>query len=133
MIGAGAIVSLVVGIGCELVVIPHTPADIEGLVRLALLLPSAIFLIWWALVPGVVLAPGSDLPSMQEAPAFPGASVVERMRSIETTFDAAAVPAARRTTLDVAPEVGAAFRRSVRAPRRSNDDDLRASYGLGGH
>ncbi len=80
----------------------------EWLIRGALVLPAVIFFAWWLLFPGIAL----DEPAEDVTPKI---DAEERLERIEATFDAAAVPRARRTSFD---EIDADARREYLASVR---------------
>lgn len=84
------------------------PPEYEWLIRGALVLPAVIFFLWWLLFPGIAL----EEPAEEELAPI---DADERLERIEATFDAAAVPRARRTTVDqVNDEARGAYRASIR-------------------
>jgi hypothetical protein len=92
MLMFGAVVGIAIGVLLQ-PFLDMIDEDIRGLVRVAMLLPGAIFTVWWLLSPRPALeqeAREEDLPGPQVL------DVQERIQQIESTFDAAAVPAARR-------------------------------------
>ncbi len=113
---AGLVAQLVVDTGAY-------GTEYEWLVRGALVLPAVIFFLWWLLFPGVALEePAEEALAPIEAE--------ERLERIEATFDAAAVPRARRTSVDqVNDEARGTYRASIR-----RDPDLAAidptTYGI---
>lgn len=90
---------------------PGGSSDIVPLVRVVMFTPAAVMLLWWWLVPGIALDKGEL--------AIPDAKVPidsqARLRRIEEAFDAAAVPAARRSSIDGS---GAADRERFRSTVR---------------
>ena len=88
-------------------------SDIEPLVRLALVLPAFVFLLWWLLIPGLSLEEPAEPVAL--APIDPE----ERLDRIEATFDTAAVPRARRHELE---QVDGAAHRTYRATIRRDED-----------
>ncbi|MBC7461413.1 MAG: hypothetical protein H7287_08625 [Thermoleophilia bacterium] len=124
VIATGAGVSLLLGVVAEVVVAAHTPTDIAWLVRVAIMLPTVIFLAWWLLEPG-------HAPSAADMPdAVPEADILERMASLTTTFDAAAAPAARAGATQVSPATRDLLRRSVRTPAHGDRVGAQRAYGL---
>lgn len=98
--------------------------EYEWLVRTALVLPAVIFFLWWMLFPGIAL----EEPSEEELTPI---DAEERLERIEATFDAAAVPRARRSRLD--HDVDDIERATYRASIRRDPDFAAAdpaSYGI---
>ena len=108
--------------------------EYEWLIRGALVLPAVVFFLWWALFPGIAL----DELTEDEIEPIPAE---ERLERIEATFDAAAVPRARRTSFeqvnaDARATYGASIRRDtnlaaadaasfgIRRPARREDGDV---------
>ncbi|MCW2973830.1 MAG: hypothetical protein JWN72_2103 [Thermoleophilia bacterium] len=130
MIAIGAGVSLLLGLVAEVVVVNHTPDDIAGLVRVAIMMPTAIFLAWWLLEPGYAHS-AADMPAVHPVTApVAGADIFERMAAIETTFDAAAVPAARGGSTHVSAAASELLRRSVRVPAHADRAAVHRAYGF---
>ena len=97
--------------------------EYEWLIRGALVLPAVIFFLWWLLFPGIAL----EEPAVEE---FDSIDADERLERIEATFDAAAVPRARRTSVE---QVDDGARRAYRASVRRDPDIAaadHASYGI---
>ncbi len=117
-LGIGALVGLVVGLVAQLFVNGNTPSEIVPLVRIALLFPAVIFGVWWLLSPELKHAD----EVLEVAPDETGVDVDARLRRIEETFDATAVPAARRHGLDgPSGNERDRFRASIVRPAVSDD------------
>src|SRR5688572_29481086 len=106
----GGIVGLAAGLVAQRAVAHNATAgsEYEWLIRGALVLPAVIFFLWWLVFPGIALdEPATDLT--------PKIDAEERLERIEATFDAAAVPRARRTSFDqVNDDARAVYRASIR-------------------
>jgi len=123
MILAGALVGLLAGIVASLLV-PDVESDIRGLVRLAFVLPAAIYVLWWLGSPGITLEHDDAVP------VEPSVDIEERIEQIEATFDQAAMPRAGRHSIDpVDPAAVATFRRSIRRARATSAADI-AQFGV---
>jgi hypothetical protein len=129
LLGWGAVVGLAAGLVAQAAVTGDgVGAAPEWLVRLALVLPGVIFLTW-------LLASRSLL--FDE----PGESAVratvdseERLERLERTFDSAAVPRARRASIDSASEVRRSeYRQSIGVRPDDGNVAPRASFGLPVH
>ncbi len=84
-------------------------SELEWLVRFALILPGLIFVAWWLLFPGISIDEPEEMSTT--APIDPA----ERLERIEATFDAAAVPRARRSAFEAVDEQErTAYRNSIR-------------------
>lgn len=123
MILAGALVGLVGGIVATMVV-PDVDSDLRGLVRLAFVLPVAVYVLWW------LASPGITLERDEAEPAAAAVDVEERIERIEATFDQAAMPRAGRHSIDpVDPATAASFRSSIRRAPATSAADV-AQYGV---
>lgn len=117
MLAAGAAVGLLAGLLAQPFVtqLHLHDGEIEGLVRLALLLPAGIFVAWWLLVPGMSLR--ADEPDV-DVEAQDTVDPESRLQQIEATFDSTAVPSADRHRITrPSPTVRAELRDSVRRPQ----------------
>ena len=107
MFASIAIGATVAGIVVQLLL--DGPADAPtNVVRVALLLPAALFIAWWCAFPGLAL-------DEREEVAAPTIDVDARIERIERSFDATAVPrASHRVAASVDETERALFRASVR-------------------
>lgn len=121
MLLAGAGVGIAFGLVGQLAVTDAYAGDIEWLVRGALLLPGVVFVVWWLAFPSVrpIDANTSIDPVKQQA------FVDRRIERIESSFDSAAVPSARRSSIEPsgrdAPE---SFDGTIRRADASTRGDL---------
>lgn len=129
MLAFGAIAGISIGVLVQ-PVLDVVDADIRGLVRVVMLLPGLVFTVWWLLSPRPALeqeARDADLPGPEIV------DVQERIEYIESTFDPAAVPAARRSSIEhVNDEARETLRRTLPRDRGHEHVDA-ASFGLRGH
>jgi hypothetical protein len=96
MLAAGALVGIAAGLIAQLF-LDSIDAEIRGLVRVALLLPGITFTTWWLLIPRQAL---EQEEREEEAEDPRVVDVKARLAKIESAFDDAAVPAARRGSLE---------------------------------
>jgi hypothetical protein len=99
MLAAGSIVGIVAGLLTQ-PFLGNVDEDIRGLVRVAMMLPGVVFTAWW------LLSPRPALEQEERGLAEPTHAVDarERLQKIESTFDSAAVPAARRGSFEAVDE-----------------------------
>lgn len=80
MVGAGALVGLLACLASLVLIGETVNGELEGLARLAIVLPAGIFVTWWLLVPGIRLDRDEVPPSDEEHAA------AERIQHIEEAF-----------------------------------------------
>ena len=95
MLAAGAVVGVAVGLLAQLF-LAGVDEEIRGLVRMALLLPGVIFILWWVLSP----RPALEQEEREEA-ADAGRTIdpQARLEKIESTFDTPAGSFLRSTRI----------------------------------
>jgi hypothetical protein len=118
-----ALIGLLVGLFALPLV--NVDDDIEGLIRLAMVLPAAVFVLWWMFFPGIALD-----KEYQPVPAEDLVDVQARIDQIEQTFDAATFPrATRRSVTPVDAATATDFRGSIRRDGAASPEDV-AKWGI---
>jgi hypothetical protein len=103
-----ALLGITGGLAGLVLVDPHAGSDMVALIRLALLMPAGVFVMWWMLGPGIKI---EEVADTAEAPETDPDVLAKRMREVEHVFDNVAVPAAKRVSSD---DERAWFRASIR-------------------
>lgn len=93
LLAAGAVVGIAMGLVAQAFVGSSVHGEIEGIVRLTLLLPGLVFIAWW------LLSPGAPAELTMDDAVTPTGATADRVDYVEHVFDAAAVPGARRGQL----------------------------------
>jgi hypothetical protein len=125
MIAWGAAIGLVGGIVAQVTVGRDVHGELGNLVRLAMLLPAAFYVLWWVAFPGVAL--DRDDIAAEDAD---GLDVDERLKYIESAFNDAAMPIARhRSILPADRAATERFRASIRRGRATTQLDVE-QFGL---
>jgi hypothetical protein len=122
----GAVVGLAAGLVAQAAVTQEGVGGVpEWLVRLALVLPGVLFLTWMLVARATVLdEPIVDAPIVEIDPEA-------KLERIEAAFDTAAVPQARRTSMDPASSgLRTEYHRSLGARPEDADPVLRETFGL---
>jgi hypothetical protein len=123
LLAAGAVVGVAAGLIAQAFVSSSVHGEIEGIVRMALLLPGIVFIAWWRFSPGMK----SELVTESALDAAP--VLADRVDRVEQIFDPAAVPRARRERLEAA---GDAAREIYQATLRRHPQSMvtHASFGV---
>lgn len=124
MLAIGALLGLVGGIVALLAVPATGDAETHGLVRMSFLLPVAMFVGWWLVGPGIRVASAVTDPVRDAAHD----ALADRMRNLESTFDAAARPAAGRQAHIDSDHDG--FRSSLRPAHAMDRMSMEALFGV---
>jgi hypothetical protein len=124
LLAAGAVVGVAAGLVAQAFVSSSIHGEIEGLVRMALLLPGLVFIGWW------LLSPVGTTELLVDAPTDSAPAVADRAERVEHVFDSAAVPRARRSRLHPSDDHAAREIYQSTLRRHPQSDVSTASFGV---
>jgi hypothetical protein len=132
LIAWGGAVGLIAGLVAQAAVAYGNTSEIVSLARLAMLIPFILYMLWWAIGPGVGIDNADRLATSIDTEPEQDDMLERRMAMIERSFDEMAVPRPHRVArMDAETNEHDVYRASLRRVAMGETDDAARAESFG--